>query len=125
MDSLDGSGSIPFDGIIHNLILSDVPFLCDGVSLDGRGRSSDVPHLVGRSRLRVVWYYCLYLGLLLLLLVTLCTVWCYMCGVDVIIVIINSVLCVVLSSIRTQLSNKLKLANDFNFVQINVLCVQI
>ena len=40
--------------------------------------------------------------------------------------LLYSVLCVVLSSIRTQLSNKLKpLANDFNFVQINVLCVQI
>ena len=87
MDSLGGSGSIPFDGIIHNLILSDVPFLCDGVSLDGRGRSSDVPHLVGRSRIRVVWYYCLYLGLLLLLLVTLCIVCCVIvCGVDVVVI---------------------------------------
>lgn len=44
----------------------------------------------------------------------------------ILILLLYSVLCVVLSSIRTQLSNKLKpLANDFNFVQINVLCVQI
>ena len=50
----DGTDNIPSRGIIHNLISSDGPFLYDGVSLGGMGRSSDDPHRVGRSMTRVV-----------------------------------------------------------------------
>ena len=50
----DGTGNIPSHGIIHNLILSDGPFLYDGVSSGGMGRSSDDLRRVGRSMTRVV-----------------------------------------------------------------------
>jgi len=45
----DGNGNIPFVDIIHMIILNDVPFLYDGVSLDGRVHSNDVQRLADKS----------------------------------------------------------------------------
>ena len=66
---LDGNGNIPSVDIIHMIILNDVPFLYDGVSLDGRVHSNDVLRLVDRSMkcvALILW------RILLLLVVTLC-----------------------------------------------------
>ena len=41
----DGSGNIPSVDIIHMIILNDVPFLYDGVSLDVKDHSNDVLRL--------------------------------------------------------------------------------
>ena len=70
-----GTDNIPSRGIIHNLILSDGPFLYDGVSLGGMDRSSDDPRRVGRSMTRVVsrlmtmMMYCWLMPLMMMMLV--------------------------------------------------------
>jgi len=63
--TLDGNGNIPSVGIIHRIILNDVPFLYDGVSLDVRDHSNDVLRLADKS----MKYAALILWRILLLLV--------------------------------------------------------
>lgn len=45
----DGNGNIPSVGIIHMIILNDVPFLYDVVSLDVTVHSNDVLRLADKS----------------------------------------------------------------------------